>query len=134
MSDRYGRTSTVILSRSNSLINGFRGDTIYSPYLSPGVEQDSWPGESLKMLFNSVIGPSTKNVSTGEPGLYNSNVSSADYNPLGWYSYKIVVKQTEQEYYNVYLPGIMASYPESQLLELGKTSHTVLLNDKGRPQ
>ena len=129
LSDRYGRTSTVILSRSNSLINGFRGDTIYSPYLSPGVEQDSWPGESLKMLFNSVIGPSTKNVSTGEPGLYNSNVSSADYNPLGWYSYKIVVKQTEQEYYNVYLPGIMASYPESQLLELGKTSHTVLLND-----
>ncbi len=35
------------------------------------------------------------------------------YNPLikpnltGWYSYKIVVKQTEQDYYNVYLPGIV---------------------------
>jgi hypothetical protein len=35
------------------------------------------------------------------------------YNPAelpnltGWYSYKIVVKQTEQEYYNVYLPGII---------------------------
>ena len=129
LSDRYGRTSTVILSRSNSLINGFRGDTIYSPYISAGVEQDSWPGESLKVLFNSVIGPSTKNVSTGAPGLYNGLASSADYNPLGWYSYKIVVKQTEQEYYNVYLPGIMASYPQSQLLELGKTSHTVLLND-----
>ena len=129
LSDRYGRTSTVILSRSNSLINGFRGDTIYSPYLSSGAEQDSWPGESLKMLFNSVIGPSTKNVATGEPGLYNGDVTSFDYNPLGWYSYKIVVKQTEQEYYNVYLPGIMASYPQSQLLELGKTSHTVLLND-----
>ncbi len=129
LSDRYGRTSTVILSRSNSLISGFRGDTIYSPYLSSGVEQDSWPGESLKMLFNSVIGPSTKNVATGEPGLYNGDVTSADYNPLGWYSYKIVVKQTEQEYYNVYLPGIMASYPQSQLLELGKTSHAVLLND-----
>ena len=129
LSDRYGRTSTVILSRSNSLINDFRGDTIYSPYLSPGVEQDSWPGESLKMLFNSVIGPSAKNVSTGEPGTYNGLASSADYNPLGWYSYKIVVKQTEQEYYNVYLPGIMASYPQNQLLELGQTSHAVLLND-----
>ena len=129
LSDRYGRTSTVILSRSNSLINGFRGDTIYSPYIGTGTEQDSWPGESLKMLFNSVIGPSTKNVLTGEPGLYNGLTSSIDYNPLGWYSYKIVVKQTEQEYYNVYLPGIMASYPERQLLELGKTSHAVLLND-----
>jgi len=35
------------------------------------------------------------------------------YNPgalpnlTGWYSYKIVVKQTEQDYYNVYLPGIL---------------------------
>ena len=27
-------------------------------------------------------------------------------NPLGWYSYKVVVKQTEQEYYNVYAPNI----------------------------
>ena len=129
LSDRYGRTSTVVLSRSNSLINNFRGDTIYSPYLGSEIQQDSWPGESLKVLFNSTVGPSTKSVGTGEPGLYNSDVSSADYNPLGWYSYKIVVKQTEQEYYNVYLPGIMAAYPQSQLLELGKTSHTVLLND-----
>ena len=29
-------------------------------------------------------------------------------NPLGWYSYKIVVKQTEQEYYNVYVPDIIS--------------------------
>lgn len=28
-------------------------------------------------------------------------------NKLGWYSYKIVVKQTEQEYYNVYLPLVI---------------------------
>ena len=32
-------------------------------------------------------------------------------NDLGWYSYKIVVKQTEQEYYNVYTPGILNGYP-----------------------
>ena len=35
-------------------------------------------------------------------------------NDLGWYSYKIVVKQTEQEYYNVYLPGILNGYPLAQ--------------------
>ena len=28
-------------------------------------------------------------------------------NTLGWYSYKIVVKQSEQDYYNVYLPSAM---------------------------
>ena len=36
-------------------------------------------------------------------------------NPEGWYSYKIVVKQTQQDYYNVYLPGILAGYPGQPL-------------------
>ncbi len=60
-------------------------------------------------------------------------------NDLGWYSYKIVVKQTEQEYYNVYLPGILNGYPGQDVSgeengpfpanELNLTAHTVLLND-----
>jgi hypothetical protein len=61
-------------------------------------------------------------------------------NPLGWYSYKIVVRQQQQEYYNVYLPGILNGYPDNQtfstgnvtvfpLDEIDKTAHTVLLND-----
>ncbi len=135
LSDRYGRSSTVILSRSNSLIADsasgltFLGDTIYAPYLPVGLEQSSWPGNSIKVLFNSTIGPNGKNVLDGSPGIYNGEVSSSDYNPLGWYSYKIVVKQTEQEYYNVYLPGIMAAYPEDTSLEIGITSHAVLIND-----
>ena len=133
LSDRYGRTSTVILSRSNALVTAagqsFIGDTIYSQYISEGISQESWPGNSLKVLFNSTIGPTTKNVPTGAPGVYNGESDSGDYNPLGWYSYKIVVKQTEQEYYNVYLPGIMAAYPEDVALEVGKTSHAVLIND-----
>ena len=32
-------------------------------------------------------------------------------NPMGWYSYKVVVKQQEQEYYNVYLPGFVNGLP-----------------------
>ena len=32
---------------------------------------------------------------------------SYNINEIGWYSYKIVVKQQEQDYYNVYLPGIV---------------------------
>ena len=82
----------------------------------------------MKVLFNEVIS-STRDLNTGTPGLYNGDVTSLDYNPLGWYSFKIVVKQTEQEYYNVYLPGIMASYPEDATLELGNTSHAILIND-----
>ena len=66
LSDRYGRSSTVILSRSNSLVADsasgltFLGDTIYAPYLPVGLEQSSWPGNSIKVLFNSTIGPSSK--------------------------------------------------------------------------
>tara|TARA_B100001093_G_scaffold338500_1_gene323272 strand:+ start:9812 stop:16327 length:6516 start_codon:yes stop_codon:yes gene_type:complete len=35
-------------------------------------------------------------------------------NPEGWYSYKIVVRQQEQDYYNAYLPGILRGYPLDQ--------------------
>jgi len=35
-------------------------------------------------------------------------------NPIGWYSYKVVVKQQEQQYYNSYLPGMLNAYPADQ--------------------
>ncbi len=57
-------------------------------------------------------------------------------NPNGWYSYKIVVKQNEQEYYNVYLPGIIKGYPDQTNVTPvtlfpndANTSNIVLLND-----
>ena len=59
-------------------------------------------------------------------------------NPTGWYSYKVVVKQTEQDYYNVYLPGILKGYPDQTGVTdpvpfpndpLGSTSNIVLIND-----
>lgn len=46
--------------------------------------------------------------------ILRGNVFTPIENPLGWYSYKIVIKQTEQEYYNVYLPGALAGYPCNQ--------------------
>ena len=124
LSDKYGRQSSVILSNNKKAITLFletySGSTLYSPYIDNTVESISWPGDSLKVLLNSPIGPRD---------LYNGDTSSQNYNPLGWYSWKIVVKQTEQEYYNVYLPGIMSSYPNETTLEVGVTSHVVLIND-----
>jgi len=132
LSDKFGRTSTVILSNNKEIVRvfgqAFSGSTVYSPYSDISQTPSDWPGDSLKVLFNEVIS-STRDLNTGTPGLYNGDVTSLDYNPLGWYSFKIVVKQTEQEYYNVYLPGIMASYPEDATLELGNTSHAILIND-----
>jgi len=45
---------------------------------------------------------------------YGGNVVTSKANPLGYYSYKIVVKQTEQDYYNVYMPTSLAGYPCNQ--------------------
>jgi hypothetical protein len=105
LSDRYGRSSNVILAN-----NEFTGSidkeksTVFAPYdfvgTSAGV--DSFFGNSLKVSFESLI-PETLPSVNFYPGLYNVNT-----NPLGWYSYKVVVKQSEQEYYNVYLPGALS--------------------------
>ena len=119
LSDRYGRTSSVILSSrpNESTVLGdstFGADTIYHPYKTTNdfegqiLDFDNvldWPGDSIKILVNDVIN-STK-AADGTPGLYNGDDTSEEYNPLGWYSYKVVVKQQEQEYYNVYLPYII---------------------------
>tara|TARA_R110002124_G_scaffold106541_1_gene258648 strand:+ start:689 stop:4375 length:3687 start_codon:yes stop_codon:yes gene_type:complete len=59
-------------------------------------------------------------------------------NSKGWYSYKVVVKQNEQEYYNVYLPGIVKGYPFQDPAatnivkfptDTTNTSNIVLFND-----
>lgn len=133
LSDRYGRQSTVILSNNKEArlfeSSYFTGSSVYAPYLTESTDTRQWPGNCLKVLFNETINPVASQATTGWPGVYNGDASSVDYNPLGWYSFKIVVKQQEQEYYNVYLPGVMAAYPNNTTLEIGKTSHTVLIND-----
>ena len=129
LSDRYGRQSTTILSKvkafsktqtdnQGNLIT-YGGSTYYHPYTSnPGNANNinSWFGDSLKISVNlpavesNTLNP--PNAFTGYNGLYNGDPSSTEYNPLGWYSYKVVVKQNELDYYNVYLPGILNGYPD----------------------
>ena len=81
LADKYGRKSSVIVSNTSSLEVLAKGDTFDSRL---------WNGDALNVKFNSVIADAYDEVS----------------NPLGWYSYRIVVKQPEQEFYNAYLPGI----------------------------
>jgi len=127
LSDRYGRQSTVILSNnkdSKETNSQFGADTLYLPYrVDRGVDNDSisFFGDSLKMIFNEKILPN-RNAITGDPGLYSET------NPLGWYSYKIVVKQLEQDYYNVYTSGAIKGNPEVNTDQLD-SSFIVLIND-----
>ena len=139
LSDRFGRQSTVIFSQS--ALGGrssFLSSSLFSQYrsitdnattsINPTGGINNFDGDSLKIQFNDFI-RSTRNTTTGTPGLYNGDSTSQDYNPLGWYSFKIVVKQTEQEYYNVYIPTAMAAYPLNSVKEIESTSHIVLYND-----
>ena len=136
LADRFGRQSTVIFSKQSKFasLGEFLASSIYSPYRGPnevsptnGIED--FDGNALNIQFNDLIRSEKDPSAPGIPGLYNSDQTSADYNPLGWYSFKIVVKQTEQEYYNVYVPAAMAAYPLNRDQELGSTSHIILTND-----
>ena len=137
LADRFGRQSTVILSESQlNNLPSYLASTIYSPYrnetqqLGQAGDGEPWQfdGDSLKVTFNDLI-TSSFSSSLGTPGLYNGDPSSADYRPLGWYTYKIVVKQTEQDYYNAYVAPIMQGYPNDSNQEKFDTSHIALFAD-----
>jgi hypothetical protein len=130
LADRYGRQSTTLLSNNtDDSSETFRADTVYLPYKNSN-NSITFPGDSLKVQFNTLLTGNgfDKNELTGIPGLYNGNPLDPDYNPLGWYSYKIVVKQLEQEYYNVYTSGATKGQPENSTTQL-ESSFVVLLND-----
>jgi len=99
LQDRYGRSSNVIINQLD-LIN--KNSTIFMPYSNGGLDPLSWPGDSLQVTFNSPI-PAQLSSSLPYNGLWVEGE-----NPLGWYTYKVVVQQQEQDYYNVYVPGALS--------------------------
>ncbi len=132
LADRYGRQSTVILSNDQdpSSPGGFGADTVYLPYRSINDSID-FLGDSLKISVNEAIQSNKNDLNTpNQPGLYNGNSASTNYNPLGWETYKIVVKQLEQEYYNVYTNGAIKGDPFfTGTAPNQNTSFITLLND-----
>jgi hypothetical protein len=107
LSDYYGRQSDVILSSRDG--TALAGSTVFNPYNDLTTQQQvpilNWLGNALNVTLYTAITPLLP-TDDGSPGIYNEIT-----NPLGWFSYKIVVKQKQQEYYNVYLPGFVNGYP-----------------------
>ena len=127
--DRYGRQSDIILSSADTSISSTaKGSTLFHGYKDSTFtnanlisQTDTWPGDSLKVTFNTLI-PSTVLNEPGYPGLYSST------NPLGWYSYKVVVKQNQTSYYNVYFPGILNGFTQAAL-PFGSSSGPATVSD-----
>jgi len=97
--DIFGRQSDVMTSPGAS--------TTYNKYFTGNQisATDTYLGNSLKIEFNDAI---ASDIAIGEIGLYSAT------NPLGWYSYKVVVQQKGQDYYNVFLPTILNNTPQSE--------------------
>ncbi len=98
LSDYFGRQSDVITSSNSALYSKYRSVTDASI-----TANSSYLGDSIKIIWDNQI-PELKQL--GYAGIYSES------NPLGWYSYKVVVQQQEQDYYNVYLPTILNNYPQ----------------------
>ena len=97
--DRYGRASNVILNDIDDALN--KNSTIYIPYKSSNnLPSLNYFGNIISLSLREKIPSFSSNLNY--PGLYSET------NPLGYYSYRIVVKQQEQDYYNVYTPGAIA--------------------------
>jgi len=103
LSDVFGRQSPVILpielngktslKRSSAYVPAKSKDLFDSRYWNDysvnSTNTENW-GDVLRIRFEDIIGDA-----------YDPST-----NPYGWYSYRIVVKQQQQEYYNVYGDGI----------------------------
>ena len=85
LSDKYGRQSPVILpDESTAFVEPKTG------VVTNGT--NSWNHSCLRATFINNLG---------------NDIYEPTTNPLGWYSYRFVVKQTEQDYYNVYSPQVI---------------------------
>jgi len=130
LQDRYGRSTDVVLSKrqvqAQSVFSTDLGaSTIYNPYSTSNdfsaTDILNFTGKQLLISLESAI-PTAINGLEGYPGLYSES------NQLGFYSYKVVVQQKEQEYYNVYMPNTVRIDQAAGTNSLS-TSYFSLIND-----
>lgn len=93
LADIHGRQSPVILPKDQNK------SSVTVEAKDADFDSQAWNGDCLNVTFNNTI-----------PNPYNSST-----NPLGWYSWKMVVKQIEQEYYTVYAPRSVKGWPNANV-------------------
>ena len=109
LSDKYGRQSTVFLPTTNTTFVTPKAGTAITPFTGGTYHNPNrWNGTALNIDFGATI----------------TDVYDPTTNPYGWYSYKVVVKQAQQEYYNVYVPSLIDDFPTTD-----KSSWVTLFGD-----
>ena len=117
-----GNTYTINQDLTSKL---FIGDSLEGKYIDyTKIISITYNGAITTIVTSSQIADYYKNPDEKTLSVYGYII-----NPLGWYSYKVVVKQTEQEYYNVYLPGIVNGAFNNATIDLNQSAQVVLIND-----
>lgn len=115
--DKYGRKSTPIISDNSTVFAKYKDEQFTMIDAN-----DVYMGDALRVLFSESVPEDTDNPLYA--GLYDE-----DTNPMGWYSYQIVVKQKEQSYYNAYIPSILNGYPKNATDIDNDLAHITLIGD-----
>jgi hypothetical protein len=119
LSDRYGRQSPVILSsaKKGNEVSAYNNspDTIttINEVGNGGVGYSAGPGGGANFSWSTVeddVVGNSLSIEFKDTFLVPADQAyHATNNKLGWYSYRVVVKQPEQDYYNVYTPNAAAA-------------------------
>tara|TARA_Y100001937_G_scaffold20261_1_gene28230 strand:- start:4403 stop:7738 length:3336 start_codon:yes stop_codon:yes gene_type:complete len=99
LSDRFGRQSPVILSTNtdSELTDTHTVDAVNTNFHEHGPNNSySWSQSEAGVVGKAL------NIEFKDTRLVEAVKAYATDNPNGWFSWKLVVKQTEQDYYNVY--------------------------------
>ncbi len=117
LSDIYGRKSPVILSTHTA---SDASDTFTT---QPDVTNHSagFGGNYSWSSNQTAIGKALAVTFQGQHIVEDSKVYNKSTNPNGWYSYTVVVKQTEQDYYNIYAPYTAQSWSNQGTAETSVT-------------
>jgi len=103
LADKFGRQSSVILSSNTSDVS----DTFTTPIVTTdfSLPANNYNGAYSWSTLEAAIGKSLHIYFKDDESIIpSSSLYNKDTNPHGWYSWRIVVKQKEQEYYNIYAP------------------------------
>lgn len=130
LADKFGRKSDVITSENSTVFSKYKDeffrvitdDDLDTSTGTFNTRADSYMGDALRIIFNEEFPENTS-----DP--FYAGIYDEDTNPLGWYSYQVVVKQKEQSYYNAYIPTILNGYPKTTSSPDGRLAHLTLTGD-----
>ena len=122
--------ATCTQSSSNKFSLAVWNNDIAVGSIAQGIDSSSVSFSETIIAFDAISTPATITLSSD----VTINASTAvkiigNANPLGWYSYKIVVKASEEDYYNAYLPNALAGTTQYSIAAASNLSHITLTAD-----